>query len=357
MPNWIRNGSIVVLVGLLTVVAGIAVPTPSQAQQEVTIRYSFFAPSWTFPGMQMQEWSRELEKRVEQRTDGDIQINMQLHPGGDLLGAPETYEGTRNGIADVGLGVASTDAREFPMLSVFSLPLQIPNATVGSQVVWDIIQEYEPDALDDFKVLTAFTGEPAHLQTAEPVRSLEDLEGMEIRTRGAAIPIAKALGISVTGMPMPEVPEALERGLIQGNFSSREVLKDFRMAQYLPYVVDYGADVAVFVAVMNQQRWENLPSEVQTVIDELRREMAVWTGAYHDFINVREAMRWSRQNHGLEVIELSEEERQRWNEALEPVVQNWIEEHEDELPARELVNRVRELRDHYADIWTIQLEE
>lgn len=345
------------IVGILALSGLTFAPNTADAQQEVTIRYSYFAPEWSFPGLQMQEWARELEQRVARRTDGEIQVNVDMHFGGELLGAADMWEGTRSGISDAGLSMPTYDPGEFPLLSVFSLPLHLPNSTVASQVVWDIIQEYEPESLDGFKILTAFTTEPSYIQTDVPIHSMDDLQGLEIRCAAAAVPICEALGIAATPMPMPEAPEALERGIIRGNVTSREVLKSFRLAEWLNYVVDYPTDVGVFVGVMNQGKWESLPPVVQKTIDELRREMTIWTGTYHDYIDNPESIRWSKKNHGLEITELSEEERQRWDEALDPIVQQWIDEHSDELSAQEIVNRVRELRDKYSEVWTIDLEE
>ncbi len=338
------------------VLAGSTMLTANQVQaqdgnSEITISYSNFAPRIGFPHRHLQEWTRKLE----QRTDG--RVSVELHYGGSLLGAGETYSGVKAGIADAGLSLTSYDPRSFPLMSAFSLPLHLPNSTVASEVASDIVQEFQPEELEGLKVIAVFTTEPAYIQTTEPADSLEDLEGREMRTRGASIPIAEALGISAQGMPMPEVPEALQRGMIEGNITSREVLKDFRLAEFLPYIIDYPTDVGVFVAVMNQDKWNQLPGDVQTVINELRHEMTIWTGTYNDMIHTKQALRWARENHGTEIIELSEEEEERWDQRLDPLVEDWIEEKEAQgLPAREVIERIRELRDHYSELWDLDTE-
>lgn len=318
-----------------------------QDQETITLTYAFFAPKWTFPGKQMQEWVREIEKR----TDGRVEV--ETHYGGSLLGAKEMYSGVRDGVADIGLGFPGYDPSQFPVLSVFSLPLKIPNAMVGTLTYWDIIREYEPRALEDFKVIAAFTTEPAYIQSQEPIRSLSDLKGKKLRTRGAAIPTAEALGISPVGMPMPQVPGSLKKGVISGLVTSREVIQDFKLAPSIQYVTDYSMDVGYFAAVMNKQKWNSLPPDIQQEINGLRREMAVWTAAYHQWVNVRDALAWARQEHGLEIVDLEEGQREKWDRRIQnQVIDDWVEQAEGAgAPAQEILDRVKELRDHYNETW------
>lgn len=82
------------------------------------------------------------------------------------------------------------------------------------------------------------------------------------------------------------------------------------------------------------------------MIEELAEEIHAWTGNYHDNENVGGALEWSQKEYGLEIVELSPEESQAWDAALQPLVDQWIAEMEAKgLPGKKYIARAVELRD------------
>lgn len=141
------------------------------------------------------------------------------------------YDGVLSGVADIGLSCTSYEPGRFPLLSIVDTPVSFPNAKVASLVLWDLVQEFQPKELADFKVITLFATEPAYIQSKKPVASLSDLKGLELRTPGMGVPVLNALGAAPVGMDQAQVPEALQTGVIDGYLSSREVLKDMKYAE------------------------------------------------------------------------------------------------------------------------------
>ncbi len=313
------------------------------AAESVRLTYAFFAPAKTFPGRQMDHWAEELAKR----TGG--KVSVQTFPGSTLLGAREIYDGVLKGIADIGLGAPSYDPGRFPLTSGVSLPVGFPNATVASLTLWELTKEFQPAEYADYKIIAMFTTEPGYIQSRKPVRNLEDLKGMKLRAAGTGVPVLEALGAAPVGMPMPEVPQAVQTGVIDGTMTSREVLQDFKLAEMLRYVADYPTVVVTFAAVMEKKKWERLPAEVRKVIDDLGPEMAVWTGQYHDQENVGGALEWAQKEHKLQVLEIPAAEMAKWDERLQPMVDQWVKDMSAKgLPAQEYLSRLRELRDQFA---------
>ncbi len=310
---------------------------------DITLNYAFFAPAGTFPGKQMAHWAEEMKKR----TNGKVEV--KTFPGGTLLGAREMYDGVTKGVADIGLGSPSYDPGRFPLTSGISMPVNFPNATVASQTLWAVTKELKPKEYDAFKVIAMFTTEPGYIQSRNPVRNTADLAGMKLRAAGTGVPVLKALGAAPVGMPMPEVPQAVQTRVIDGTMTSREVLKDFRLAETLKYVTDYPTVVVTFAAVMDKKRWDALPADVKKVIDELSEEMPTWTGHYHDRENVDAALAWAKKDHNLQVLAISPQEKAAWDAKLAPMVDEWVTEMKGKgLPADQYIQRVRALRDQFA---------
>ena len=327
--------------GLAVGVLALAATLPAAAA-DINLTYAFFAPAGSFPGKQMAHWAEEVAKR----TNGKVAV--KTFPGGTLLGAKEMYDGVSKGVADIGLGSPSYDPGRFPLTAGVSLPVGFTNATVASRTLWELTKEFKPKEYEEFKVIAMFTTEPGFIQSRKPVHNAAELSGMKLRAAGTGVPVLKALGAAPIGMPMPEVPQAVQTGVIDGTMTSREVLQDFKLAEMLKYVTDYPTVVVTFAAVMDKKRWDKLPADVQKVIEELGPEMAVWTGEYHDKQNVDAALKWAAKEHNLQILPLAADERARWDAKLKPMEQQWVTETAAKgLPAEKYMARLRELRDQF----------
>ncbi|PIC99039.1 TRAP transporter substrate-binding protein [Sporosarcina sp. P29] len=310
-------------------------------EEIIKLSYAFFAPPNTFPAVQMEEW----KKRLEDRTDGKVQVD--LFSGGTLLEANNMYDGVENGTADIGLTSTSYEPGRFPLLSISDMPSGYKNATVASKVTAELVNNYPPEALDNFKIITTFATEPAYIQSKKPIKSLHDLKGKQLRIAGALAPIMSELGAAPVGMSQAEVPEALQTGIVEGYVSSREILKDSKLAEIVEYVTDYPLALNTFIAVMNKNKWDSLPKDIQAVIEELNTEMTEFTGDYLDN-HVRESLEWSIDSEGLEVVELAEEEKKNWDKKLGDMQKEVVEEVQKEgLPAEKYLDEMEGLIEKY----------
>ncbi|MCF8078987.1 MAG: TRAP transporter substrate-binding protein [Desulfobacterales bacterium] len=325
--------SLVLFFGLLAAAAG---PAPAQAGP-ITLSYANFPPAPTFPCVQMERWKNE----VETRTDGKVRVNT--FPGGTLLGAKDMMDGVIQGQADIGCLCMAYQPGRFMITNATSLPLGIPNARVGSLVLWDLYRKYRPEAFAQVKVLAMFTTAPSNIMSKTPVRSLADIQGMDLRASGGAAQILAAWGANQVGMPMSATPEALQKGVVKGLFSSLEVMKDFKYAETCKYVTLTDTVIYPFSVVMNMASWNRLPEDVKAVFEALAPEQSVWTGVYMDD-HVAVANQWSKETQGVEFITLSAEEKARWNERLAPITEQWIKDAEaNGYPGRQIVEDIEAL--------------
>lgn len=336
------SGSVAATVIVMLFGAGFV--QPAQAA-DITLTYAFYAPSTTFPAAQMRQWKQDMEKC----TDG--KVGVQLYSGSTLLGAKDMYDGVLHGIADIGLGTPTNDPGRFPLAYGMSLPVGFSNATVASMVYWQLMKEFKPKALEKFKIITAFTTEPAYIQSREPIRSLDDIQGAKIRANGPLYTVLEKLGADPVAMPMSDVPQAVQTGVIDGIMTSREILEDLKLADSLHYVTDYPTGVYAFVAAMSKSRWNDLPQPVQKCINKLGPKMAKWTGHYHDQ-DVHEAMLWAENKKGLKMVELEPGQKAKWDAHTQPMVQHWLAQHKDDgVPAKKFLTRLNELKAKYTKLY------
>jgi TRAP-type C4-dicarboxylate transport system substrate-binding protein len=339
-----RRLGMMMALAIAFVMGGYLFVPPAQAQIKLT--YANFPPAPTFPCVQMERWKSEVEKR----TGGKVKVDT--YPGGTLLGAKNMFDGVAAGTADIGSTSTSYFPGMFPVVEAVDLPLGWPSATVASISLWDLVQKYKPKELEKFKIVTMFTCPPANIMSMKPIRSLEDLKGYELRASGTGAKILQLLGAKAVGMPQSDVPEALQKGVIKGNVSSLEVMKDFKYAEYCRHVTgNVNLFVVSFAVVMNQGKWDALPADVKKVIDDLGREQAIWTGQYVDN-HVKEAMKWSSQtytNPPVQVYNLSSQELSRWYALLKPMTDQYVSDVSAKgLPAKAILEDVLKLKEKYS---------
>ena len=264
-----------------------------------------------------------------------------------MLKAKGMMDGVIAGTADIGCLCMAYQPGRFPITNAISLPLGLPNSRVASLVLWELYKKYKPASFARVKVLTMFTTAPSNIMSRIPIRTLEDIKGVPLRASGGAAQILKAWGANRVGMPMPETPEALQKGVVKGLFSSLEVLKDMKFAELCKYVTLTNTAVYPFAVVMNMDSWNRLPEDVRQVMDELAREQCIWTGTYMDN-HVKESVVWSQKTQGVEIIELSKEEKTRWDKLLQPIVTQWIKDMSAKgIPAAQIVDDIKSMMKSY----------
>ncbi len=331
---------ILVAFGLSLFAIGFSPATVSA--EPIKLSYANFPPAPTFPCVQMERWKQEVEKR----TNGKVIVNT--FPGGTLLGAKNMMDGVIAGQADIGNLCMAYQPGRFIVTNATSLPLGIPNARVGSLVLWDLWEKYQPDTFAKVKVLAMFTTAPTNIMSKVPVRTLDDLKGLDLRASGGAAQILGAWGANPVGMPMPATVEALQKGVVKGLYSSLEVMKDFKFAESCKYVTKTDTVIYPFAVVMNMDKWNALPKDVQDVFDGLRVEQSEWTGNYMDD-HVQKAMQWSVETQKVEIIELSAEEKAKWDAKLAPLTAKWVETANAKgLPGEAIVADIQALIKKYA---------
>jgi TRAP-type C4-dicarboxylate transport system substrate-binding protein len=316
-------------------------PVPVSAQS-IKLSYANFPPAPTFPCVQMERWKSEVEKR----TNGKVTVNT--YPGGTLLGAKNMMDGVIAGQANLGNLCMAYQPGRFTVTNATSLPLGIPNAQVGSLVLWDLWAKHQPDEFAKVKVLAMFTTAPTNIMSKVPVRTLEDLKGLDLRASGGAAQILSAWGANPVGMPMPATVEALQKGVVKGLYSSLEVMKDFKFAETCKYVTMTDTVIYPFAVVMNMDSWNQLPPDIQKILDDLKVEQSEWTGKYMDN-HVKEAMKWAVETQGVEVIRLSSAEKAKWDAKLQPLTDAWVADAKSKgLPAEDIVNDIKALVQKYS---------
>jgi TRAP-type C4-dicarboxylate transport system substrate-binding protein len=318
-----------------------AVSLPSRgafAQAEVELKLHSFVPPthsiWVDP---LTPWSKEVEKR----SGGKMVVRM--FPSMQLGGKPpELYRQMVQGIADIVFTLPGYTSGDFPMMSLTELPGTAQDAEDGTRKLWQNM-EFFKEEFKDAKVLMLWNSDTAGLMTrAKPVRTLEDLKGMRIRTPSAAQSAQlTALGATPVDMPVTQIYNAIERGVIDGTMIPLSAMLDFKLLEVVKYLtVDAPLGRSPFLVAMQRKRYESLPPDLKKIIDDTTGlEMSLGGARSYDKKN-KAALEEAKKTR--EVISLAAAERNRWLDIFSKLAKEKAEEVDKKgLPGTALVKAYR----------------
>jgi TRAP-type C4-dicarboxylate transport system substrate-binding protein len=102
-------------------------------------------------------------------------------------------------------------------------------------------------------VLTTGSGD---IFSKVPVKTLNDLQGLDIRATGLSAKTLKALGANPVAMPQSESYESLSKGVVKANLGPVEVLQGWKNAEVTQYLTKtpflYNT---LFFVTMNVDKW------------------------------------------------------------------------------------------------------
>jgi TRAP-type transport system periplasmic protein len=288
------------------------------AADVIKLKFANFFPPTHMNSVVMGKYCEELNKKLA----GKVEITH--YPGGTLLTAPKIAAGVATGIADIGLAHCAYTRDRFPVMEAMELPLGLPSGWIGTQVANDFYNKVKPKEWDAYQPLMFSTCPPNIVQTlSKPVKSLEDLKGLKIRGPGRMADVVKSLGAVPVPLEIVDLYEALRRGVIDGSYLPLETLKGFKLGEVEKYVTaswKIGSAYAFYV-VMNKQKFNSLPPDVQKEITEFSKEFIErWAVEWNNIdIEGREFFK----SQGGQILNLSDTEAARWVKASEPVLDSF----------------------------------
>lgn len=284
----------------------------------------------------------DYAKEVEARSNGKVKIDF--YPGQTLVKAAQTYDGVVNGMVDMGFSCLAYTRGRFPLLDYINLPLGSPNAQVSSAIINEVIEKFKPAELGDVEVLYMQSHGPGRIHSKnKPLETLADFKGEKIRAGGTTSDIVKSLGAAPASTPMPEVYQALQKGVMDGGIWDMSASIDWKLAEVVDYTMmcDEVAYNTGFFLVINKEKWNELDPEVQTVMKEIAPQYVEKHGKAWDEADQRGIAFMKKLGKGI--IDIKPEECAKWGSAVEPMVDKYIKKTEGMgLPGKEVVAFVRE---------------
>src|SRR5262245_5058927 len=323
------------LTGALAAAAATRVPSGAAAQGAEELKLATFVPpTLIIYARVLTPWAQHLAAASDNR------LTVRFFPSMQLGGRPpELYRQMLQGISDICFTLPGYTSNDFPMMALTELPGMATNADDGTRKLWSHFDRFLAREYEGAKVLMLWNSDTASIMSkSKPVRVLEDLKGMKVRTPSAAQSAQiEALGAIPIDMPAGQIYNALDRGVVDASQIPMSAALDFKLIEVARYfTVNAPLGRSPFLVAMNQARYDRLAPDLRTLIDDSTGLSLSLKGAETYDTQNQAALDAARKDR--ELITLTAEENRRWLQAFRPLINRKAEEGEKAgLPARGLL--------------------
>jgi TRAP-type C4-dicarboxylate transport system substrate-binding protein len=258
---------------LLQSTAAVALGAPGLsglAQQAVTLKFhTFMAPQSNVWLTMHKPWMEKVEKESNGR------IKFEGYPAMQLGGTPvQLYDQAKDGVVDIVWTLPGNTAGRFPRIEVFELPFMMNNAEATSKAYWEYVQTAAQDEFKDVQMLALHVHGPGMFHTKDKlIKTADDLRGLKVR--GPTRQITKMLGYlgaTPVGMPLPQIPDALSKGTIDGCVIPWEVVPSVKVHELTKNHSEFEPSggalyTTTFVMGMNKNKYNSLAPDLKKIID------------------------------------------------------------------------------------------
>ncbi|MBR9652561.1 TRAP transporter substrate-binding protein [Thalassovita aquimarina] len=299
-------------------------PVAAFAQDVTLTLHQFLPPPATVPKHILKPWA----KRVEERTGGKLKIE---HFDAMSLGGrpPDLMDQAIDGVADIVMTVVGYTPGRFPRTEVFELPFMMTDPVATSMAFQDMVKtDLQNSEYGSVKVLGAWVHGPGVIHTKNGVSKLEDLEGLKLRGPTRVISdLLGELGATPVGMPLPTIPEALSKGVIDGTVIPWEVTPAIKLSELVHNHTEFSGDEALYTAtiimVMNRDKYDSLPEDIRAAIDA-ESGLALAEFAAQVMYDYDKPGRDIAVKAGNNIVTLDAAEVARFKAKAEPVIARWV---------------------------------
>ena len=278
-------------------------------------------------------WDPMLDE-LEKRSNGRIKITKYY--GGALGAGPDHYDIVAEGLSDIGYFTATWTPGRFPLTDVLSMPVFVGGKDVAVEIGNAMYERLLHRDFTDTKVLSLNGCIQAYFWTTKPVRTLEDIKGLRMRSPGGLQTyMIKALGAEPVFMPLGDVYLSMETGVIDGIVTCPQLFNAFKLYEVANHGVLATFGCVSEGVVMNLDSWNKTPEDLKKIILEVVANPFATTGGLTG--GTIEGIMKQLTGSGVNFYELPPSEAERWNAIFaEDVVKKWVADMEAQgLPGKE----------------------
>jgi C4-dicarboxylate-binding protein DctP len=263
----------------------------------------------------------ELENRL-----GD-QVAVEIHHSGTLFDQHSQIQGLQLGGAHIISPTAGIYSSVAPKVAALQLPFLLNTPEKIQAAMADpIVREAILPGLQaqNIEIVAVWMNGPRDLgyNGAKPILRPEDATGLKVRVQSAPIFVEtwEAAGANPVGINWSESPTALQQGVIDAAEVTPNSWRGSSTYQFIDHISKTEHQYSFYLVGANKAWWDGLSAEVREEVQAALEAATEWNMGENERINGADLDYMAEQ--GVQIHDLSDEDRSAWIEAMQPVWQH-----------------------------------
>ncbi|MBW2148741.1 MAG: TRAP transporter substrate-binding protein [Deltaproteobacteria bacterium] len=260
-----------------------------------------------------------LKKMIEEGTNGEIKV--KIFPSQILGTGLQMVEMVQAGALEM-LAIPTSNVQVLqPAFQIFDLPFLFPDKEFFYRLANGKFGEaiYKPLLKKNIVGFSFWESGFKQFTGNFPIHSPDDYKGHKIRVMPAPVirEQFKALGASPVPIDFHELYNALQQGVVDGQENPLTTIVTMKFYEVQKYMTLSNHAFLGYVLIANKDFYNSLPDKYQKLV----REAAIKSSAHQrGLIQKREkGFKEKIRKAGVKIIELTPEQRQAFQKAVEPV--------------------------------------
>lgn len=221
----------------------------------------------------------EIAKELEKQSGGKLEV--KVYHGAAKYKDTDVPKALNQGALDMGIPVTFHLGKYVSDFDAVDLPIFYGRTRQEVYKVTDGVPGKKLAEALDKKLGVHVVGKwmdlgAQHLYTLKtPVKSSADLKGLKIRTPGGAGNLARyeVLGANPIKIAWPDVPQALQRGTMDGLMTTFESVRSAKLWDSgLKYAFVNNQSFTQYVPIISSKSWQKYPKDIQDLITKVWSE-------------------------------------------------------------------------------------
>jgi TRAP-type C4-dicarboxylate transport system substrate-binding protein len=282
-----------------------------------------------------------LKDTLETRSDG--RLKLQMFEAGSLFSAKETFNAVSRGILDMGTISPAYVQNKITLAGMASgMPFAFRH-------VWEAVYFHKNMGFED--MLRAEAAQynvywstekiyPTELVLKRPINSLDDLQGLKIRSSGSLQRFLTDAGATASYIPGGELYSALDAGIVDGaHWGASQGANSMALYEVAKYHVQPALTISgTDVFIVSQRSLDKLPGDLQLMVKQALEEQ-FWLRTNEYLYQERLSLTDAVKNKGVQINSLPDDVQAHLSQVA---VRQWEKEGERSDNTKKALSMLKE---------------
>lgn len=257
-------------------------------------------------------------------------LTVRIYPAGALGASMDgQYKRAIDNVAEISYGMQGANSSLFRRTLMIELPGAAENNVAATNRLWDAMDLIHEDYART-KVLALWTVGPYILMSKKPIKTLDDIKGLKVRSPSKIIgDVLQTWGASPVNLPAGKIYEAMEQGVIDAAYIAAGAINSFKLGEVVKYYTAIPPVMTPMFLVMNKEVYDGLSADQKKLIDSVTgRELSLKAARAYDHEN-DEALDGQIKSGRGTLSKLAPDEMARWEALSDPIRKTVIKDLND----------------------------